>query len=452
MAWLSRTEPWPTHLDSVLEEHVGPAMAAYNLDLPAFGKALGEHWATVTWGCAFEDFLTRRFAPDAQNPVEAYLRQRGWKEGPQPRVYMTALQGSVVSLYEVSDVVPGRSLRVRDLIRDGEPMLVHERSATQTLKQWDRIAARVVQPGHTKIFAGGLLPFTVSGSQLLIGQLRDQFKAAFRHTRRVAPIVGALEGWKGTDEELQRAAPLFTTAWLLDTLPRALGLAKPKLINTEGDDIVFHTLTFPINPHATEEEVSQCLNKVPSLLQESAAFWNWVGEVPKRKPAKSSNARLVIHRTTMEDGSLVLGNVELKGCSVSLSVNSAPRAERGQAVLANALGDLVGPPATEIETVDEFRARPGANAPAEPPVQMPAEMLQQSLDRHYRALLDEPVPMLGNISPRAASRSARGRRNVAAWLKQLENATHRDRDENDPLATYDVTWLWRELKVEDLRR
>jgi hypothetical protein len=27
------------------------------------------------WGCAFEDFLTRRFGPNDENPVEAYLRR-----------------------------------------------------------------------------------------------------------------------------------------------------------------------------------------------------------------------------------------------------------------------------------------------------------------------------------------------------------------------------------------
>jgi hypothetical protein len=37
---------------------------------------LGGNWTGTLWGCAFEDFLTRRFAPDGRNPVEAYLERR----------------------------------------------------------------------------------------------------------------------------------------------------------------------------------------------------------------------------------------------------------------------------------------------------------------------------------------------------------------------------------------
>jgi len=35
-----------------------------------------------------------------------------------------------LSLYEVSDIVPGESFRARDLVRGGEPVLISERSAT----------------------------------------------------------------------------------------------------------------------------------------------------------------------------------------------------------------------------------------------------------------------------------------------------------------------------------
>ena len=58
---------------------------------------------------------------------------------------MKALRSSVMSLYEVSEIVPGKSLRARDLIRDGDLIPVSEGTATRTLKQWDRIAARIVE-------------------------------------------------------------------------------------------------------------------------------------------------------------------------------------------------------------------------------------------------------------------------------------------------------------------
>jgi hypothetical protein len=38
---------------------------------------------------------------------------------------------------------------------------------------------------------------------------------------------------------------------------------------------------------------------------------------------------------------------------------------------------------------------------------------------------------------------------VANWLKYLENQTAKSKD---PVATYDLGWMWAELGVEDLRR
>jgi hypothetical protein len=54
-----------------------------------------------------------------------------------------------MSLYEASAIVPGQSFLARDLLRGGAPVLISERTATRTLKEWDRIAARIVVMGHS---------------------------------------------------------------------------------------------------------------------------------------------------------------------------------------------------------------------------------------------------------------------------------------------------------------
>jgi hypothetical protein len=190
--WTARDE-WRGRVDTVMAEHFEPAMEAFSLTFEEIDDTLGGGWAGTLWGCAFEDFLTRRFGPEGVNPVEAYLRHRGWKERAATRAYMTALQGSVMSLHEVSDIVPGQSLRTRDLLRDGEPVTVTERTATRTLKPWDRIAARVVPEGDRFVLAGGLLAFTLEGSERLFAALREHGPARPRGPR-ARKAGGALEG------------------------------------------------------------------------------------------------------------------------------------------------------------------------------------------------------------------------------------------------------------------
>jgi len=81
-----------------------------------------------------------------------------------------------------------------------------------------------------------------------------------------------------------------------------------------------------------------------------------------------------------------------------------------------------------------------------------ALLVHAALDTQYRALLEQPVPMLGNLTPRAAARTKSGREKLVVWLKHLENRSRQQPEATDPMATYDFAWLWRELKVEDLRR
>ena len=122
--------------------------------------------------------------------------------------------------------------------------------------------------------------------------------------------------------------------------------------------------------------------------------------------------------TTMDNGLLVLGNVELKGRALHLSVNSAARAERGTALIQAALGERVGPPLTEIRTLEQLLAEGAKSAPepAEIPAQEAERMVHELMDRQYRAVLDQPVPMLGDQAPRAAVKTAEGRRQVVDWL------------------------------------
>ena len=74
-----------------------------------------------------------------------------------------------------------------------------------------------------------------------------------------------------------------------------------------------------------------------------------------------------------------------------------------------------------------------------------------NIDRYYMNLLDEPVPILGNMTPRRAAKSAKGREKLVAWLKLLENGAARH-GSGSPMADCDFSWMWTELGIAHLRR
>jgi hypothetical protein len=448
--FLARDE-WKALFEEVLGQHFGPATQEFGLEYEAIGAALGGGWDMTLWGVAFEDFLGREFEPDSRNFVDEYLKRRGWNESAPAKTYMRGLRNSVMSLYEASTIVPGQSFLARDLVRGGEPVLISERTATRTLKEWDRIAARIVEQGRKRVLAGGVLAFTFEGSERLITEFQEAALRAPQSAR------SAISGKKRliTDDSLGELAPLFTATWLSDVLPRALGLARPTLHNSDGEELVFHEVRFPLPSNTTRDRLAERLAVIPGLRRENEAFWNWLDEPASPRPTTSSAdaENALAWNVTVEDGRTVFGTLEIRDRSLIMNVNSAARAERATTMLRAALGDLVAAPLTQIQTVEQIMAQ-GRGQPVstlEVPAEIETKLIHATLDKQYRAILDQPVPMLDNLIPRAAARTKSGQEKLAVWLKHLENRS-RQPEATDPMATYDFAWLWRELKVEHLRR
>jgi hypothetical protein len=121
-------------------------------------------------------------------------------------------------------------------------------------------------------------------------------------------------------------------------------------------------------------------------------------------------------------------------------------------VLEPVLAGLVRAPLNERMDLEQMLA---TDRPAPEPTGLSSKqeraLLHQTLDTHYRRVLDEPIPALGGETPRAAAKTAKGRGPVVAWLKTLENHSGRQKP-GDPMGSYDFGWLWRELGIEAMRR
>ena len=458
MKWLSRVE-WRDRFAEIYDHHLLPACRRTGFDAEEIMAILGEDWfMTTVWGCAFEDFLTRE-GTDGRNIVDDYLKRRGWKESASARAYMSALRRSVMSLYEVSDIIRDTSFRARDLVRGGDPILIIERSATRSLKQWDRIATRVVQMGLQMHISGAVLPYGREASEKILKLLRNIAKRSDKEKQKLADLVRrdvndpAIVNAFSQTALLRAAAPAITTVWLIDIIDRATAPQIPEVRNAEGDELLFCTVHYPFADGAAADDIRLALSRCPELRQENATFWNWIGP---RRSAKTLSAqkRSLKFQTFLDDNALVFGSVELKDKGLILSVNSQARSERGRALLSEVLDGLVVQPLVEVQTLEQCMA---TRDPAPPPKLNLSEderrtIIHDGLDRHYRDLLDQPIPVLGNKSPRAAVKTAKGRAKVVDWLKTLENHTAKFAGSNDEMASYNFNWLWMELGVNELRR
>jgi hypothetical protein len=436
LAFIGREGDWSAQLQDVVAEHLMPALEEFEINHDDLAELLGAQWSGVLWGCGFEDFLGQHYEDD--NIVDLYLKRGGWKETVLNRAYFTALRDARVSLYEVSDVQPGSSMVLRDLLSDAAPVTVREKSATRTLKQWDRIAVRVVVERDHHVISGALLPYSTDAADFLFAGLRDALKLKKRDALRL------------TTEQLKGCAPIFTAAWLFTEIARALTPAEPQFANADGDDVVFHDLRFSLASGVPQADVAARLDKVKGLAPEGPKFWNWL---VARKPrvGKATGGTML---DMQMDGATVLGSLELKGKTLLVMVNSVRRAAKVEALVIDAAGDLLKRPLTTIRTIEQLRAeqhRDGLRDEAdEIPPDIARQLMQKHLDQHYRETLDAPIPALGGKSPRQAVRNAAGRQKVIDWLSLLENRSAKHDD--GPIAQYDFGWMWAELGLEGHRK
>jgi hypothetical protein len=462
MKWLRRDE-WREAFDETLDRHVGRACAKAEVDLEELPEIIGEHALSNLWGCAFEDLLARDL-DEGRNIVDDYLKRRGWKESASNKAYMRALRSAVMSVYEVSDIVPGESFLARDLVRGGEPVRVAERSATRSLRSWDRIAARIVRINTKTVMAGGVLPFDYDASEAALEALKRAEKEARAKSR--ASLIREL-GHDGDSRliaspwddntVLGASAFLFTTIWLHDLLQKTMNPVLPKICNSDGDELRFLMAHYPLKQGTTAEAIRGELGSLSQLRQASDTFWNWVaaGNPAARNftPDRDEPGGQTF-TTTLDDGSLVLGTVEVKERSLILAVNSQNRLDRARTVLDPALNSLVGEPLIEAQTVEQLIASKSTTRSRSRPATLSFEdertIVHATLERHYRAMLDEPIPMLGDLTPRKAAMTKKGRDKVVAWLKFIENQSAQHGASN-PIAEYDFGWLWERLGVAELR-
>lgn len=419
---------WPDLLRSVMDEHFGAALEEFDLDFEDLGEFLGPQLPWVMWGCAFEDFLTRDWEP-VGNIVDLYLKKRGGREPAQANAYMEGLRNTHVSLHEVLAASPGYSMVLRDILTDAVPVTVQEKSASKTLTPGDRIAVRVVPLRDHHVISGGLLPFAPAVSELLMDGLRNVLKARRKKNLHLTP------------DQLRSIAPLFTAAFLFTHLPEALEPQLPQMTNTDGEDLVFHELRFPVAQGATQAQVAEAIDRLPGLSADAARRWVWLA--PQKKGRKA---------VPMEGGT-ILGTLELRSKALVLEVNSAERAARGAAMISKAAGSLLRPPLMAIQTFDQAMAAHRAKASprqAEIPPEVAGAVVHAQMDRHYRETLDQPIPALKGKTPRQAVKTAAGRKLVIDWLTLLETGTARA--DAGAMTGYDLGWMREELGLDPTHR
>lgn len=449
--WSARDE-WLEWQFDVYTAHVAPVAEILDVSDDEFEELIGDA-ADMLGVFILEDFFTARFGEDAElNVVDDYLKRRGWREAAPGRRYLESLRDSMVSLYEVVDIDPGRSMTVRDLVRGDEAVTVHEKLGSKSAAPWDRLAARTVTVSGKTYFTGAVLRFRHE----LSAQFLSMFDGMAKEMEEDIPEEALREIAKSADirsavrEIILGGGPgaqMFTHVWLLDTILQAQA-RLPELHNTDDEPIVFCRVRFPITGDGAE--VATMLDGIECFErdEEDEPSWTWsVPGSPLHRMAQLRRGDKVQESASMI-GNRSLGHAEMEAGALTLFVNSRERAERGMDLLASCLGNLVGPPLISHQDPEKALDEQAGQSDVEPeiPPDEAVQVIHSYLDDDYRRILDDPHSIVDGKTLRQAAKTRRGRGKVIGWLKQLENTEHR-RAVQQSHRPYDTSWIWRELGI-----
>ena len=228
-------------------------------------------------------------------------------------------------------------------------------------------------------------------------------------------------------ERMTRLTESAFLCFAIDALDPSVPV-MPQMYNTDNEKIVMTKFRFPISADAST--LAEPLLAHPDIVRGADNVLIWL---------KSDVSKTV------------LGQIEIQSSALIFQSNSVERGTVGVNLIQSLLGDLVGPAMGVHENLEDLvdLMPPNQTLEPDPLLQNNPEvqaLMQSHLTEHYRRTLDEPIPMLGNQSPRACAADSEKRQSVVDWLKYLENTTAKT-----PGPSYDLRWMWVELELDRYR-
>lgn len=362
---------FPQQADDALWVGVGMLWVAYELELE--GKRL------VEW------FLEDH--PELDPAGHAHLRaqRRAW-----------------FSAWEVTAVEPGETLTLVDHLT-GEERVVRDVEASKSIPVRSSILGRILDHEDQSLLVG--VHERYLGPKVAAGAV-EAMRAYLRRKSAVPPE-------RLRDPKVSRRLILLWLQAIEADDERRLQV--PTLQNTDGDPLLLTEDRFSFEPIAR----AAIRERIEAL--EGALDGQEDGEWALSRPGNAMHASW---------DNTIVAHLELGRGTLHVRTNSVRRADEARATIEAALGALVrhqtrvhDDPTSE-PALAAMQARGGKRPPHEADPESTPEMiaaLQQFKARHYAGWLDQPVPALGHRTPRQATKTKKGRRQVDLLLREIEH-------------------------------
>jgi hypothetical protein len=400
-------------------------------------------------GQIFFPYLLFDWRPDPPTPrrgkrpppgivVQEYMLERGRRLSDLERLILELSVDQPVSFYEVLRCEPGHGMLLRDVLVGGEAE-VEEHKGSQCVRIGSILYGQLC-PLPGVIALSRMAPVAIPPSRKAeIIALRAQLR------RKIAKQNRALVA-----EDLVRYRETIRSVYL-DIRD---GLRAPiKLQNTDGDPLLFHTLTFKIgSPQVAFDALAPLAwgESKEELLYDAelAADGTLLGVNLDWR--KKGNA---VHKTW---DNTILGHLEIADRTLTVEVNSANRARKIRGEIERRLGILVAHQSTKRKTPDQLMGEKkrspkplpapgeteGSEAHMDPEI---IELIRTKMQEEMEGWVHRKLPALGGRTPEEAINDPDGKEVVEGILLDWEQSAQQP--ENAGILRPDVGAIRRLLQL-----
>jgi hypothetical protein len=368
------------------------------------GQRFGAAWARAARDFNDAAQTVQLFAPwsvyvfeiEGRPVVDWFLEDGGVRLEDDERAWLLAQQRAWLSIWEVLEVEPGKSVTVRDLL-SGDERHVHEVRGSATLVERDAVLGRVVDHEGVSVFCGThprpLPPFEAAEVlRRARSKLRRQSAVPVEKLRKVSVGRFLIARWEEAVDDLDARTSI-----------------PPRLSNTDGDDLLLTTDHFSFESGARAE--------VEGRLR------GLEGSQPPEEGGEDCFTFLRSGNAVHQDWeNTVIATAWLSGYSMRLETNSIARADELLRRIEKACRGLIRHRAREHSDPLALAQR---SRQREPESNLPTKenqlLVRELKERHYGNWPDQPLPALGGKTPRQAARTRDGRAQLDLLLRQFEH-------------------------------
>ena len=350
----------------------------------------------------FSKFLTwysLHFVTDEYDKTfpELYLERRKNQLSSLEREILQSYARSVLSVYEVQKVDPGKGVEIRDIFGDRVCSIV-DPAAAKTLCKWDLFYGGLIEIRGYQLLGG--MPLTIIPQKLR--RFIEQNLLEIYHEER--------ENYRNFRDYLKRASAeicaLVENA--VRNIERPEAAADPEADKSSLTSILFRVgdydaflKTIEKSPVFTASEPRK-----PGALPAKVLRFYWLHKEGVKGQLKNAPGILFLKRDTL-----------MAQCS------SAKRAETLRAILEKMFGTIISYRTTVHKSVEKRAEK----APSErsPDSFEGGAIGRETASRPFENWLDEKIAAIGNITPREAVKTPEGKRRLIDLLKDFENQNER---------------------------